>query len=54
MKSELYQKMVLAPLKVAHPQTSESTSQYGLVKTFMVFNCGHKFHKKCIASKRQI
>jgi hypothetical protein len=26
-------------------------TQLTLLKSFMVFKCGHKFHKKCIVSK---
>lgn len=24
------------------------------MKSFLVFRCGHKFHKKCVVSKKQI
>ena len=31
-----------------------SDKQRGLLKAFLVFRCGHKFHKKCVVSKKQI
>lgn len=33
---------------------ADADKSRSLLKAFLVFRCGHKFHKKCVVSKKQM